>query len=209
MLLLFIVLFIPMQWGVPSGPVNIYRNVVEIVPNVSGEVIEVPVDGLQLLNKGDVLFRIDPAPFQAEVNRLEAALAEAEQNVGQLNETFKSRSSALVKAEAERDLARSAFDRAVEIQKKNASAISEIDVDRARQTLAAAAAAVEMAESEKERARLAYESEIDGVNTTVAQLQAQLENARLNLGYTVIRAPSDGFVQSRHSRETANLRLEP
>lgn len=39
-----------------------------------------------------------------------------------------------------------------------------------------------------------YESEIDGVNTTVAQLQAQLENARLNLGYTVIRAPSDGFV---------------
>jgi multidrug resistance efflux pump len=194
MLFLFIILFIPMQWGAPSGSVNIYRNVVEIVPNVSGEVTEVPVNGLQLLKKGDVLFQIDPAPFQAEVNRLEAALAEAKQNVGQLKQTFQARSSALIKAEAERDLAQIAFDRAVAIQEKNLSAISEIDVDRARQTLAASAASVAMAENEKERARLAYESEIDGVNTTVAQLQAQLENARLNLGYTTVRAPSDGFV---------------
>jgi len=42
MLLLFVVLFIPMQWGAPSGAITQYQTVVEIVPNVSGEVIEVP-----------------------------------------------------------------------------------------------------------------------------------------------------------------------
>ena len=194
MLLLFVVLFIPMQWGAPSGSVNVYRKVVEIVPNVSGEVIDVPIEGLQLLKKDDVLFRIDPAPFQAEVDRLEAALAEAEQNVPQLQEAFNARASALDQVAAERDLAQIALDRAESIREKNVSAISAIDVDRARQSFLAAAAAVKAAESEKQRARLAFESEIEGVNTNVAQIRAQLENAKLNLGYTTVRAPSQGFV---------------
>lgn len=45
MVMLLVVLFIPMQWGAPSGAVNVYRMVVEIVPNVSGEVIEVNAQG--------------------------------------------------------------------------------------------------------------------------------------------------------------------
>jgi len=45
MLLLFIVLFIPMQWGAPSGNVTQYQFVVEIVHNVSGTIIEVPIEG--------------------------------------------------------------------------------------------------------------------------------------------------------------------
>ena len=39
-----------------------------IVPNVNGQVIEVPVKGNQMLEKGDVLFRLDPVPFQNTVN---------------------------------------------------------------------------------------------------------------------------------------------
>ena len=42
MLLLFIVLFIPMQWGAPPGNVTQHQFVVEIVPNVCGTIIEVP-----------------------------------------------------------------------------------------------------------------------------------------------------------------------
>ena len=45
MVMLLVVLFIPMQWGAPSGAVNVYRMVVEIVPNVSGEVVEVNAQG--------------------------------------------------------------------------------------------------------------------------------------------------------------------
>lgn len=74
MVFLFVALFLPMQWGAPGGVVNIYQPVIEIVPNVSGEVIEVPIKSMKILKKGDVLFKIEPRPFQAEVDRLEASL---------------------------------------------------------------------------------------------------------------------------------------
>ncbi len=64
-LLLFIVLFIPMQWGAPSGPARILTYSVQIVPNVSGQVTVVSVEPNQSLKKGDVLFKIDDTVFKA------------------------------------------------------------------------------------------------------------------------------------------------
>ena len=84
MLLLLILLFIPMQWGAPAGFGNVYKPVVEIVPNVTGEVIEVPIRGLRSMKKGDVLFKIDPTPYAATVDQLRAQLADTQQTVKQL-----------------------------------------------------------------------------------------------------------------------------
>jgi multidrug resistance efflux pump len=74
LLLLNILLFIPMGWGAPQGPVLVVRNSVAIVPDVAGEVIDVPVSANVPLKAGDVLFRIDPTPFQSQVDALEAQL---------------------------------------------------------------------------------------------------------------------------------------
>jgi RND family efflux transporter MFP subunit len=74
LMLLLVGLFIPMGWGAPSGPVLVARHSVQIVPDVSGEVIEVPVAPNAPLKEGDVLFRIDPVPFQAQVDALAAQL---------------------------------------------------------------------------------------------------------------------------------------
>lgn len=71
-LVLFVVLYIPLQWGAPSGAVNIYRPVVEILPNVSGEVTEVIAQPLKRMKKGDVLFKLDPVPYKAKVDELRA-----------------------------------------------------------------------------------------------------------------------------------------
>src|SRR5262245_44450594 len=71
-------LFIPMGWGAPSGPVLVVRQSVQIVPNVAGEVIDVPVEANTALKVNDVLFRIDPAPYEAQVHALEAQLKFAE-----------------------------------------------------------------------------------------------------------------------------------
>ena len=59
MFLLFVVLFIPMQWGAPGGQVRIYHAVVPIVPNVGGMITEVPAKTLTPMKRGDVLFQID------------------------------------------------------------------------------------------------------------------------------------------------------
>jgi multidrug resistance efflux pump len=57
-----------------SEDVRVYRNVVQIVPRVTGRVLEVPLTANAPVAQGDVLFRIDPEPFQYEVDRLTADL---------------------------------------------------------------------------------------------------------------------------------------
>ncbi|MGV2980426.1 efflux RND transporter periplasmic adaptor subunit [Camelimonas sp. ID_303_24] len=84
LLLLVVGLFIPMGWGAPSGATLLGRQSVAIVPDVAGEVIEVPVQPNAPLKAGDVLFRIDPAPYEAQLKALQAQVALAELRLAQM-----------------------------------------------------------------------------------------------------------------------------
>jgi multidrug resistance efflux pump len=81
MVLLFFVLFVPLQWGAPSGAVNNYQVVIEVIPNVTGEVQSVDAKPLQPLSEGDPIFTIDPVQYEARVRQLEAQLVLAEANL--------------------------------------------------------------------------------------------------------------------------------
>ena len=61
--------------------VRVVKYVVPIVSQVKGRVIEVPVENNRAVKKGDVLFRIDPTPYEAEVRALEAQLVSDEAKV--------------------------------------------------------------------------------------------------------------------------------
>lgn len=78
LVLLNIGLFIPMGWGAPSGPLLLTRHSVQIVPDVAGQVIDVPIEPNVPVKENDVLFRIDPTPFKAQVDALDAQLKFAE-----------------------------------------------------------------------------------------------------------------------------------
>lgn len=82
-LLLFLVLVIPMQWGAPSGPVRILTYSVQIIPNVSGQVTKVPVVPNQTLAKGDTLFEIDDTIYKATVEAVKARLGFQELRLAQ------------------------------------------------------------------------------------------------------------------------------
>lgn len=151
MLLLFVVLFLPMQWGAPGGSVNVYQYVVEVIPNVSGEVIEVPVEPLKTVQPGDVLFKIDPVPFQAKVDQLEAELEATIQAVAQLKAASEAADSAVVNVEEE-----------IEVKKA--------DVDQA-------AANVLVAESTKQQAA----TTVDKSSTLVDDLKVQVDAANREL----------------------------
>jgi RND family efflux transporter MFP subunit len=88
LLLLNIGLFIPMGWGAPQGPAMVVRNSVSIVPNVAGEVIDVPVAANAPLKAGDVLFRIDPAPYESKVNAIAAQLKLSTTRLGQMTQLY-------------------------------------------------------------------------------------------------------------------------
>jgi multidrug resistance efflux pump len=68
----------------PSGRIAVFGRVVDVTPNVSGQVIAIPVETNVLVKAGTVLFQIDPEPYRLKVRQLAAALAGAQQKVGQL-----------------------------------------------------------------------------------------------------------------------------
>ena len=86
LLLLMFGLFIPMGWGAPQGPAMVVRNSVAIVPDVAGEVTEVPVSPNKPLKAGDVLFKIDPTPYQAQVDTIAAQLKFEELRLAQMTQ---------------------------------------------------------------------------------------------------------------------------
>ncbi len=69
-----------------TGDVRAINYVVQVVPRVTGRVIEVPVEPNRPVKKGEVLFKIDPTPFQLEVERIEAQLAFARTRLKQSEE---------------------------------------------------------------------------------------------------------------------------
>ncbi len=248
---LMVVLIFPMQWGAPSGRVNVYQPVIEIVPNVSGDVKEVLARPLEPIKKGDVLFTIDPRPFQLEVDRYEAALKEAEQaakmlpadletaeafvaqceaaliEAKQQAETLKLALNAaearVSKSQSQVQLAESKYNRQSELQKNQATSDQDVETERrnldaakatleeavamreqaklnlesrigdVNTTVAQAEAALRSAQAAEAKARLALQSMVDGENTAVAQIRAQLASAKLNLDWSTVRAPSDGY----------------
>ncbi len=204
MLILFLVLFLPMQWGAPSGEVRVFNYVVEIVPNVSGEVIKVSARGMGSVKKGDVLFRIDPSPFEAEVERLEAALqeakqtaktlpvdleaaqasvaqaevalVEAKQRAKKLDQDLAAAKAGVENSEAQVLLAETRYTRQKSLFEK--AATSKDAFDAAERNLTAANAARDQSTALLESAQLAVDSQVDGVNTGIIQAERSLDAAR-------------------------------
>jgi RND family efflux transporter MFP subunit len=88
LILLNLGLFIPMGWGAPQGPVMVVRNSVAIVPDVAGEVTDVPVVANTQLKAGDILFKIDPTPYEAQVKAIEAQLKLSTTRLAQMTQLF-------------------------------------------------------------------------------------------------------------------------
>src|SRR5262245_65472664 len=106
---------------------RIYFAVTPVLPSVRGRVIEVPVQASVPLKGGDVLFRVDPQPFQYVVDQKKAALAEAEQNVKQLKASLDQATAATQRANAQFELAQQNYDRQAELFEKKVIAQATLD----------------------------------------------------------------------------------
>jgi multidrug resistance efflux pump len=204
-------LLLGMNYNHPfTSQARFYFNTTPIVPGVSGVVTEVPVKANTPVKTGDVLFRIDPAPFENAVKAKEAALAAAVQTTHQLRATADAAQKKLESALADRDSAKDVFERSKKLLETGA--IAQVQFERAKNNFNAAEATAQSAKSEADRALLEAEAVVKGVNTDVARLQADLDTAKFNLEQSVVRAPSDGTVQQNFLRPgmyAASLPLRP
>lgn len=175
----------------PSGNFTVVSRVIEVTPNVAGQVTTIPIKPNEPVKAGTVLFRIDPTPFQYKVNQLEASLAHAKQQVKQLKASYEQASANMEALEKQHEFNRQ---RLVDIKKLTGqealSLFREQDTQVQYETVYAQ---LQAAKAAQENARLAMESEIRGVNTTVAQTEAQLDHAKWELEQTTIVAPHDGY----------------
>ena len=182
-----------------SADVRVIKYVVQVVPQVRGRVVEVPVTGNQYVRKGDILFRIDPTPYELRVKTLEARLANAEGASRQLNEELNTARSSKEAVSARVELARMRVEQYRELAATGAGDAfalqkAQADLRELESQLAAAGAS----ESQVRERLLA---QVDGDLAEVAQIKAELENARWELSQTTTYAPADGWV--------INLQLRP
>jgi multidrug resistance efflux pump len=184
-----------------SSDARVFQRIVQIVPHITapGRVAEIVAQPNAPVKKGDVIFTIDPQSFQFEVDRLQAALAAAQQNVPQLKSSLDQASAGVEKAIAQFDLAKADFQRQQELFTKQV--VAQAALDRAQRNAETAEQAVAEATAAENRARLAYQSNIGSDNTAVAQVRQQLAAAKYNLDESVVRAPCDGYA--------VNLQLVP
>jgi multidrug resistance efflux pump len=197
-----------------SADVRVYKYTVPIVSQVKGRVLEVPVEeGNRLVKKGDVLFRIDPQPYKLAVGTLEAQLASAQASQRELEEQLKGARGAVEQAAAKTreisaklELARTRVTQNRELVATGAG--SKFDLEQAETNLKelegqadSARASQVQASASEQQVRQKLGAKANGEFAQVAQIRAQLENARWELEQTTTVSPCECYV--------INLQLRP
>ena len=221
-----------------SADVRVIKYVINVVPQVRGRVIEVPIESNRLVKKGDVLFRIDPTPYQLTVRSLEAQLANAiagsrelgEQIIGAQGKVTEAR-GAIQQSEARIREVQSRLElaRTRVVQNRELVATGAGDrfaLERAQTDLAELEAQMETARASAAQARAAETQALAGERqlkerskgtfndeyAPVANIRAQLANAKWELEQTTVVAPADGFptnVQLRPGSFTTAFPITP
>jgi len=168
---------------------------VDVSSDVAGRVIALPVHENQHVKKGDILFRLDPAPIDTAAAQAAADLANAKQNLTGAGATYQQRTVELGAANVTLtyQLTELARDKALTAS----GVMSQAQLDAQVQAVAVAKANVAAAKEAQANALSVLGGKPDGPvadNPAVRQAQAALDRARLNQGYTVIRAAQDGTV---------------
>jgi membrane fusion protein (multidrug efflux system) len=171
------------EWiGTLDGFVN-----ADIKAEVSGYLLEQAYQEGSFVKKGQLLFQIDPRPFQAALDLAKGQFAQAE---GQLSQAQAQLSQALAQvavAEANQRRTQLDVDRYTPLAKQQA--ITQQDLDNATQNNLAAKAQVQSAEAQVATAR----AQIIAANAAVQSAKATADTAQINLGFTRLTSPIDGI----------------
>jgi membrane fusion protein (multidrug efflux system) len=183
-------------------------DITVIAPKVAGFIVELAVTDNQPVRAGDLLARLDDRDYRAALAKAEGVVAAAQAMLANLDANRRLQEAVIAQSRAEvaaseAELARAHFDLAryrqlVSDQFASAQRFQQADADhkkglagadKARAALAAAQSQLDVIDTQKQQAEAAH-----------AQAVAERDLARLNLGYTELRAPIDGVVGNRGAR---------
>ncbi|WP_227978199.1 HlyD family secretion protein [Arenimonas daejeonensis] len=174
-----------------SSQATIDTFLVQIAPEVAGPVRAVGVQDNHAVKKGQMLFQIDPAPFKISLQSAEANLALALQNAGSSEADIRVADAQLKRQQIELATNRELGTIILDLAEKKA--LSQTQAIRARSEIEKTEADIIRSIAEAERARIRL-GETGENNAQVRQAAAAVEQAKLDLKRSTVRAPANGVV---------------
>ena len=227
--LIAVVLMLFKYWDYVTNPWTrdgqVRAQVIQMTPRVSGPIVKLPIKDNRLVKAGDLLFEIDPRTFEADLDQARAQLDETGDNyqalvqqveaakatvdvsraaISQAKSSIKEMESTIVKNEAEYDRQKELLPRKATSQKAvdRAKANYEISVEQRKTAVAALVQArASLLESQAQLAEAKANLGAAGeANALIRAARAAVRQAELNLEFTQVRAPVDGFVTNLNLR---------
>jgi membrane fusion protein, multidrug efflux system len=186
--------------SVSTDDAQVKQDIVSVSPQVNGQVVQVFVRNGAHVQRGDLLFRIDPQPYRVALENAEAQLASAKLQTQVLRTTAAGTGGDITGAEANLAIKRNALGRQSALLKQGFTTRSDYedalnDVKTAETQLADARA----------RAANAQAAVAPGEQPQIAQAQAAVDKARLDLERTDVRATMDGVIENADKLQVGQM----
>jgi RND family efflux transporter MFP subunit len=181
---------------VEQKDIPIYREWIGTLDGMVNAAIKAQVTGYLLtqsytegsfVRKGQLLFEIDPRPFQAALDQAQGQLSQASGQLAQAKAQLVQSQAQVAQAQANQVRTQLDVDRYIPLARQQA--ITQQDLDNATQNNLSAKAQIEAAKAQVETAK----AQIQAANAAVEAAEAAVEAVRVNLGFTKLTSPIDGI----------------
>ncbi|QOT79426.1 multidrug transporter subunit MdtN [Cupriavidus basilensis] len=202
LILVALCLAVFVTWRIDAAPrtddAYAYADTISVTPEVSGQIVELAVRDNQAVKRGDLLFKIDPRPFEASLAKAQATLTSLDREIELTQRSVNAQKLGAAAATASVERARAAAEQAADTLRRmepllGSEYVAAEQVDQARTAQRSAKAQLSAAVLDAQRATAG----ISGVDALVAKrevVKAEIALAELNLEYATVRAPFDGIV---------------
>ena len=190
--------------SVSTDDAQIKQDIVSVSPQVNGQVVAVFVRNGAHVKRGDLLFRIDPQPYQVALEQAQAALASAQLQTQVLRTTAAGTGGDITGAEANLKVKQNALGRQQALLKQGFT--TRTDYDTAYNDVRSAEAQLADARARAANANAAVAA--PGQQPQVAQAQAAVDKARLDLSRTDVRATMDGVIENADKLQVGQMAVE-
>jgi membrane fusion protein (multidrug efflux system) len=195
-------------WLASSGKVStdnaqVKQDIVSVSAQVNGPVVEVAVENGARVKRGQLLFRIDPAPYRVAVEQAEAQLAAARLQTTQLQTQAAGTGADITGAAANLQIKRNALARQQALLKQGFT--TRTDYEDALNEVRTAE--TQLADA-RARAATAHAAIAPGEQPSIAQAQAAVDKARLDLSRTEVRATMDGIVANADKLQVGQMAVQ-